>query len=144
VIQYSKKLVEVGIVLRENQLVCNKIVQNAIEFYEIGQAELDEHIRSREAAGHRADRVSVGQALKHYIRDWATSGVNEREAAFPCILDSLRGLFPNLGYGSARVVLPGAGLGRLGHEVAKLGTFQDNAYFESYPSRSTYPLTNHL
>jgi carnosine N-methyltransferase len=71
-------------------------------------------------AGRAADRVSVSQALKHFVRDWAAAGANERDAAFPCILETLKGLFPNQGQEELNLLLPGAGLGRLGHEIAKL------------------------
>lgn len=73
------------------------------------------------AAGRPAERISVAQSLKHFVRDWAASGANERDAAFPCILEALRGL--SQGHPRQerlKIVLPGAGLGRLGHEIAKL------------------------
>lgn len=120
--RYSKKFDDIAALLQRNQQVCDGIVRNAMDFYGVSQRELDDHVREMEAAGRPAERVSVSQALKHFVRDWAAAGARERDAAFPCILHALRELFPRRGHGKdVRILLPGAGLGRLGHEVAKLG-----------------------
>jgi hypothetical protein len=95
-------------------------VQNGMEFYGVDQHELAQHIKSMKTAGRAADRVSVSQALKHFVRDWAAAGANERDAAFPCILEILKDLLSNQGQEEVNLLLPGAGLGRLGHELAKL------------------------
>ncbi len=88
--------------------------------------ELQDFIRDQEKAGQAPDRISVMQSLKHYVRDWAEEGAHERDAAFPCILDTLAALYPtrnagNLSTDPVKTLLPGAGLGALGHEVASLG-----------------------
>lgn len=119
-VQYSKKFTDVAGLLARNQDVCHDIVQNALEFYQVDRQELDDHIQQMNAAGRGAERISVSQALKHFVRDWAASGANERDAAFPCITKALQALYPDAGQEPVRVVLPGAGLGRLGHEIARL------------------------
>jgi hypothetical protein len=93
-----------------------------MQFYGVTHKELDEHIKDAEKSGRSADRISVSQTLKHFVRDWSEEGSKERNDAFPCILSTLQ----NLGARSTenkplRVLLPGSGLGRLGHDVAKLG-----------------------
>jgi carnosine N-methyltransferase len=119
-VKYSQKFTDIGQLLEKNQQLCNAVVQNAMEFYGIDKQELDQHTRSMKSAGRGAERVSVSQALKHFVRDWAVSGANERDAAFPCIIQALKDLFPNPGQDGVKVLLPGAGVGRLGHEVAEL------------------------
>ena len=103
-------------------MICDAIVEHSLSFYGIEKQELHEFIKEQEKAGHSPDRTSVVQALKHYVRDWAKEGEHEREAALPCILDTLEHLYPGSNAGNksatARVLLPGAGLGALGHEVA--------------------------
>ncbi|KAK4035246.1 carnosine N-methyltransferase [Parachaetomium inaequale] len=150
-VKYSQKFTDIAQLIEKNQQLCNGIVQNAMEFYGIGQHELDQHIRSMKSAGRGAERVSVSQALKHFVRDWAASGVNERDAAFPCILKVLKDLFPNPGQEGVKVLLPGAGLGRLGHEVAELPGFQvtnnewstyQNIAYRFLTSRSPNPNTS--
>ncbi|KAK4148735.1 N2227-like protein-domain-containing protein [Chaetomidium leptoderma] len=144
-VKYSHKFSEIAQLLHKNQQVCDDIVRNGMEFYGIGQQELDQHTQSMKAAGRAADRVSVSQALKHFVRDWAASGSNERDAAFPRILNTLKELFPSGGQEEeVKVLLPGAGLGRLGHEVAKLPGFQaTNNEWSTYQNLA-YRLLSHL
>lgn len=124
--QYSKKFSDVAERLARNQALCDGIVRTALDYYGVDRAELDEHARQMSAAGRGAERVSVSQALKHYVRDWAAPGAGERDAAFPCITAALAALFPEAGpegrpRAGVKVVLPGSGVGRLGHEIARLG-----------------------
>lgn len=92
-----------------------------MHFYDISQKELDEHIKDAEKNGRSADRISVGQTLKHFVRDWAEEGSKERNDAFPCVLGTLSKLKEQANVEeSLKILLPGSGLGRLGHEVAKL------------------------
>lgn len=73
------------------------------------------------------DRTSVSQALKHVVRDWSIDGQHERLATYPCILETLKTLCS--GPHRARetpikVMLPGAGLNRLAHEITSLEALQ--------------------
>lgn len=94
-----------------------------MEFYNVGTSELKRHMADREAEGKHADKISVSQSLKHVVRDWASEGLNERNATFACLAGTLRRLFPdrNLLKEDVRILLPGAGLGRLGHDISQLG-----------------------
>jgi hypothetical protein len=103
-------------------MVCKSIITNAMHFYVVGQKELDTHIREAENSGRQADRISVSQTLKHFVRDWADEGSKERNDAFPCILSTVSNLKVELARDNRiKVLLPGSGLGRLGHEIASLG-----------------------
>ena len=129
---YSSKFASVRDRILKNQRLCHAIVLDALDFYRIDQAELDTHAQQMEVAGRAVDKVSVSQALKHIVRDWAAEGASERDAAFPCIIEALRDLSSSSSSSSSsghnsdlagnvkvKVLLPGAGLGRLGHEVAE-------------------------
>lgn len=123
-VQYSGKFSTVERLLKSNQGLCQAIVDSALQFYRISNQELEEFIRDTEKSGSVAERVSVGQSLKHFVRDWAESGIKERDPGFTCVLSTLDGLFSAQERTDSipRVMIPGAGLGRLGHEAAKLGT----------------------
>ncbi|KAF5010751.1 hypothetical protein FDECE_3106 [Fusarium decemcellulare] len=124
-VQYSKKFARIDTLLKKNQELCDRIVQNAFEFYEIGQEEFQKHSKDLQAAGKVADKVSVSQALKHYVRDWTEPGASERDGPFSNLVKTLKGLFPERdGAEPVKMLLPGAGLGRLGHDIAKLGGFE--------------------
>ena len=122
VVGYGHKLSKAESLVHDNNMFCQLVVENALEFYRVAPSELDDHIRQVEASGKVAEKVSVSQALKHVVRDWTASGVVEREEAYACIAQTMSQLFPNRDISvGINVLLPGAGLGRLGHEIAKLG-----------------------
>lgn len=106
-----------------NQELCDEIVETALDYYGISHEELSAHSNSKDSKDQLPDRVSVSQALKHFVRDWSTPGHGEREDTFPCILGTMELLFPERSENKVKVLLPGSGLGRLGHEVASLGGF---------------------
>lgn len=82
---------------------------------------MDEFIQDVEKQSKAADRTSVNQAMKHFVRDWAGEGNHER-AEFECILDTISAIKQETkSEHPLRVLLPGAGLGRLAHEIDALG-----------------------
>lgn len=123
-ISYSKKFETAESLHGLNQELCNEIVETALGYYGVSREELAAHSNAKDAAKQFPERVSVSQALKHFVRDWSTSGRGEREDTFPCILGTMESLFPERAGNDVKVLLPGAGLGRLGHEVASLGDFE--------------------
>lgn len=126
-IKYSRKFETVEILHDRNQELCDQIVETALEYYGISHAELAAHSNAKDTTNQPPDRVSVSQALKHFVRDWSASGRGERQDTFPCILGTMESLFPERSGNEAKVLLPGSGLGRLGHEVASLGGFDVTA-----------------
>ncbi|KAF1850096.1 N2227-domain-containing protein [Cucurbitaria berberidis CBS 394.84] len=124
-VEYRKKLDDIEELIHTNGAICKSIVASAMQFYRIDQQELDDHMKQASQDGRLADKMSVTQTLKHFVRDWADEGVKERNEAFPCILSTLDMLKVELSEGKPlKVLLPGSGLGRLGHEVANLGGFE--------------------
>ncbi|OQD86770.1 hypothetical protein PENANT_c007G07814 [Penicillium antarcticum] len=121
-INYTGKLKRAEKLLEANAKVAQSIAQAGLQFYNITLSELDEFIKKAEAEGRRADRTSVSQSMKHFVRDWAEEGHTERQESFPCILKSLS-LISRTDDKPLRILLPGAGLGRLAHEIHKLGGF---------------------
>lgn len=114
--------------LEKNNELARSIVDHGLWFYNISQPELDEFIKESETEQRYADKTSVSQGMKHFVRDWADEGHEERDQSFGCILESLAQI-PRTKERPLRVLLPGSGLGRLAHEVDKLG----GEYTFSYP-----------
>jgi len=70
------------------------------------------------------DHAKVREALKHFVRDWSEEGRRERCQAFGLVLDALRRLEHDVsGRRRKRVLIPGAGLGRLAWDISQLGLF---------------------
>lgn len=76
-----------------------------------------------------ADPGRVKEALKHFIRDWSVEGREERERLFSPILDVLKA--DARAREDLKVLVPGAGLGRLAWEIANLGTEFQSVLFVS-------------
>ncbi|KAH9876594.1 hypothetical protein J1614_003725 [Plenodomus biglobosus] len=123
IVQYKKKLDDIEELIYTNEVVFKNIVATAMQYYDVTSKELNDHITEAEKAGRQADKNSVTQTLKHFVRDWADEGSKERDEAFPCILSTVSGLKTDSS-GSKKVLLPGSGVGRLGHEIANLGGFE--------------------
>ncbi|KAF5716079.1 trehalase [Fusarium mundagurra] len=124
-VNYSKKFTRIDALLKKNQELCDAIVQNAMNFYGIDEEELQRHISAAQSSGRLADKISVSQALKHYVRDWTEEGESERKETFACLVKTLQGLFPVRDDESpVKILVPGSGLGRLGHDIAGLGGFE--------------------
>lgn len=142
---YTKKLNANDHLAHVNRNLETAIVQHALAFYALEPSELEQWIIAAEKEGRKPDQVSVSQATKHFVRDWSAEGSLERAEAFECVLGLLDGLFPvtqphtpNLpkrtrAYQSETtsttprpltILVPGAGLGRLAHEIDSLGDFE--------------------
>jgi carnosine N-methyltransferase len=126
VVGYDSKIQKTRQLISQNDKVAQAIVDCGLEFYDIGFAELVAYVREAEASGTSVDRVSVSQALKHFVRDWAVDGEHEREPMFPQILETLDRIFPRPGRDKIRVLVPGSGLNRLAHDISGLGGKDSN------------------
>ncbi|OCH90507.1 N2227-domain-containing protein [Obba rivulosa] len=78
------------------------------------------------------DMEKLRSTLKQLVRDWSGEGIEEREATYTPMKSALLEHFkeiPQTERGNLRVLVPGAGLGRLAWDVAKLGfTCQGNEF----------------
>ncbi|KAJ2918593.1 hypothetical protein MD484_g1870, partial [Candolleomyces efflorescens] len=78
-----------------------------------------------------ADLARVRESLKHFVRDWSEVGKQERQRTFAPILDLLSRVEPEQ-RDRTRILVPGAGLGRLAWEISQLGfdtTANELSYF---------------
>ncbi|KAK0199327.1 N2227-like protein-domain-containing protein [Desarmillaria ectypa] len=78
------------------------------------------------------DMDKLRSTLKQFVRDWSEEGKEEREACYSPMKDALLKHFASSSdeeRKKLRVLIPGAGLGRLAYDVAKLGfTCQGNEF----------------
>lgn len=73
-------------------------------------------------ADHDVDKVR--STVKQLVRDWSADGQEERDAAYGPILEALELCFASVAPAmrrQQRILVPGAGLGRLAFEVAWRG-----------------------
>ena len=82
------------------------------------------------------DIIKMRSTLKLFIRDWAIEGIEERNSTYKPILNELKLFFNNRPKKDfeegINVLVPGAGLGRLMYEIAKLGFKSQGNEFSYY------------
>ncbi|KAJ1719798.1 hypothetical protein LPJ53_005492 [Coemansia erecta] len=92
----------------------------------------------------------VHSTLKQFVRDWAEEGREEREQTYGPLLAALEDEFAHIepeSRGSVRVLVPGAGLGRLAYEICCRGfSSQGNefSYFMLFASNFVLNKTSEL
>lgn len=82
----------------------------------------------------------VRSTLKQFVRDWSVEGKSERDGCYEPIKEALVVHFsdiPEQERHNFRVLVPGAGLGRLAWDVAKLGTPNSPCFEDPYSNESS-------
>ncbi|KDQ56529.1 hypothetical protein JAAARDRAFT_194531 [Jaapia argillacea MUCL 33604] len=91
------------------------------------------------------DMDKLRSTLKQFVRDWSEEGKAEREAAYKPMKDALLAHFENKSAeerSKLRVLVPGAGLGRLAWDIASLGFACQGNEFSHYMLLSSYFILN--
>ncbi|KEP53569.1 MFS general substrate transporter [Rhizoctonia solani 123E] len=100
--------------------------------HEHGHSHSGHSRRSKRSPQMDFDMDKVRSTLKQFVRDWGVEGKVERDACYGPMLDALCEYFHNVPIeerGNFRVLVPGAGLGRLAWDVASRGfTCQGNEF----------------
>jgi len=68
-----------------------------------------------------ADMEKVQSCIKQLVRDWSDNGTEERAACYQRIIGKLSTLFKEEEREFKKVLVPGAGLGRLAFDIARIG-----------------------
>jgi len=87
----------------------------------------------------------VRSTLKQLVRDWSEEGEGEREASYEPIKQALLDHFSDIPMEERhnfRVLVPGAGLGRLAYDVAKLGFSCQGNEFSHYMLLASFFILN--
>ncbi|KAJ7667264.1 N2227-domain-containing protein [Mycena rosella] len=91
------------------------------------------------------DMDKLRSTLKQFVRDWSVEGREEREACYKPMKEALLTHFAEIPVserGCIRVLVPGAGLGRLAHDVAGLGFTCQGNEFSHYMLLSSHFILN--
>ncbi len=117
---YTKKLARL-----EQSIETNAVVADAIA--RLAKSEFPEEVDDAQSSLLRppiaGDLSRVRESLKHFVRDWSSEGRGERDKIFGPILAVLKEI-PSERRASMRVLVPGAGLGRLAWEISELGEYR--------------------
>ncbi|ELP92257.1 hypothetical protein EIN_118310 [Entamoeba invadens IP1] len=125
---YLMKYKGVASSIQANQLFFNEVVEtqkDALGLSPLNDAKQEALLFSEDAAVRteicsKIDKVKA--MLTHLYRDWSIEGSHERSLCYGPILCELEQLISHAPNRSTlKVLVPGAGLGRLAYEIAKLG-----------------------
>jgi len=125
-INYTNKLNSVEDLMLKNAALAKDILTHNLQYYGVSRPELEAFVQEITANNTNYQKGTTLYAMKHFARDWSTEGAHERDATYPCVLQTLQEAFPVATRSSQtpiHVLVPGSGLGRLGHEIAALGNF---------------------
>ncbi|PWZ03802.1 N2227-domain-containing protein [Testicularia cyperi] len=78
--------------------------------------------KRRKIRGHDVDKIQ--STLKQLVRDWSVEGRDERNAVYAPILEAVEQRYGSIPFeerGEIRILVPGAGLGRLAFDFAAKG-----------------------
>jgi carnosine N-methyltransferase len=92
-----------------------------------------------------SDMDKLRSTLKQFVRDWSEEGKQERESCYKPMKDALIEYFaavPPEARSNLRILVPGAGLGRLAYDIAKLGFTCQGNEFSHYMLLSSYFILN--
>jgi len=101
--------------------------------------------RTRTYKPSDSDMDKLRSTLKQFVRDWSEEGKQERESCYKPMKDALIEYFatvPPEARRNLRVLVPGAGLGRLAYDIAKLGFACQGNEFSHYMLLSSYFILN--
>ncbi|MED6285978.1 Carnosine N-methyltransferase [Characodon lateralis] len=105
-----------------NQEVLDAIVHNGLHMFEnVEYGEREDPRKARTSSTFDMDKLK--STIKQFVRDWSEAGQPERESCYKPIIQEIQRLFPSDQYDVSKVsvLVPGAGLGRLAWEIARLG-----------------------
>ncbi|KAG2340538.1 N2227-domain-containing protein [Suillus weaverae] len=92
------------------------------------------------------DMDKLRSTLKQFVRDWSQEGKEERETCYTPMKDALVAHFSDKSSPESRqnirVLIPGAGLGRLAYDVANLGFACQGNEFSHYMLLASYLILN--
>ncbi|XP_061762780.1 carnosine N-methyltransferase isoform X2 [Nerophis ophidion] len=105
-----------------NHEVLQAIVQHSLHMFEnIEYGEREDPRKVQPSSTFDMDKLK--STIKQFVRDWSESGQAERDTCYQPIIREIQRLFPSDKYDMSKVsvLVPGAGLGRLAWEIARLG-----------------------
>lgn len=127
--RYLSKWKLIAAAIMKNQQLLDDIVLSQEDWF-AGRAfqRLSDEERVRIIANEDTDErgevvkkiEKVRSMLSHLYRDWSSEGARERAECYDPILGDLDRLYPST-KGDVKVLVPGAGLGRLAYDIAAKG-----------------------
>ncbi|ORX45078.1 N2227-domain-containing protein [Hesseltinella vesiculosa] len=110
--------------IEANTRLFRDIVKHSNIFSSNDVAQLCDPGKGRDIPVKPSDMDKVRSTLKQFFRDWSSEGKQERDTIYLPVIEQLHAAFatvPVENRGDVRVLVPGAGLGRLAYDIAAQG-----------------------
>ena len=129
---YEDRIAKLKQAISQNYSFLLNIAQPYRNLFKLNKTQSGE-VYMEPLAVQATDIIRIRSALRLFVRDWAIEGLDERKTTYEPILNELKLFFKNKSEkdfeNGINVLVPGAGLGRLLYEIAKLGfKAQGNEY----------------
>ncbi|XP_028852083.1 carnosine N-methyltransferase isoform X2 [Denticeps clupeoides] len=120
---FTSNLAKVRRCVDHNQDVLQAIINNCIHMFENMEYGEDVQNVRKVSPASTFDMDKLKSTIKQFVRDWSEDGKAERESCYKPIIEEIQRLFPQDQWdvSNIRILVPGAGLGRLAWEIARLG-----------------------
>lgn len=123
---YSKHLTKVQHCIVHNYEIIKVIIGDAAKIFRNHVFLKDNRKESNHSLIMKLEKdldiSRIDSILNQIVREWCHEGATERESCFQPILNTIEEYFPSLvNRNQIRILVPGAGLGRLPYEIAKRG-----------------------
>ncbi|CAH1403818.1 unnamed protein product [Nezara viridula] len=143
-LKYKRRLEKAAECIDHNDTIIKLIIRDVEQMFE--------NVNHKPVAGQKRsvtnqDIEKVNITIKQIYRDWTVEGAIERDKCYRPIIEEIEKYFPEHECNRAdiKVLIPGAGLGRLAFEVAKRGfTCQGNEFSFYMLMASNFILNNCL
>lgn len=114
---YSRKLKRIDAGITQNSAMFNAIAEAAKKKYGVTYRDLGELSRQKALKSTSSSNYRVVESMGHFIRDWANS--SETEPLLEYVKKQLDKIITPEQISKTCIIIPGSGLGRVAHEVAK-------------------------
>jgi len=119
---YEQHLARLRAAAHVNAAVIEEVIKDVETMFENVQhtgAQAAAHVPT---AADRAELNKLHTTLSQLVRDWSELGAPERAQCYGPVLEVLSKRFPDASSrANTHILVPGAGLGRLNYEIARLG-----------------------
>ena len=157
--EYPNKLNNILITFQKNQEFFDHVIASS----GFTAKDLNADLNDLRITPTDRDYENLRSTLRQLVREWSVEGSIERSACFDPILEVMQSRFTEEARNSKKVLVPGAGLGRLAWEINRLGFHVQGNDFSLYMLLTSqfilnfcpkafkhpiypfsYPLSNHL
>ncbi|XP_053695942.1 carnosine N-methyltransferase [Sabethes cyaneus] len=133
-VKYRELLQKVRYCIDANHKVIKHIIQDADSLFYNDNDNVQQMKPMMPAKVRCQDITKVQVTLKQIVRDWSTEGQTERDQCYKPIVDEITSFFnpQKCNVANIKILVPGAGLGRLIYEIAYCGYYCEGNEFSLF------------